>query len=88
MEILQQAPFKQKEAEWHLGTCLCTAGKREGHSNGEMPVTRSCQKMSSHSCFVWTHLLLHSVDTGGHLLYARGTRAPIKIPGLLVLIGR
>lgn len=29
-KILKQAPFKQKEAEWHLGTHLGTAGKREG----------------------------------------------------------
>lgn len=28
-KILKQAPFKQKEAEWHPGTCLGTAGKRE-----------------------------------------------------------
>lgn len=44
-----------------------------GHSRKEggvtvvekMPVTHSCQKIYSHSCFIWTHLLLHSVDTGG-----------------------
>lgn len=71
-------------------------GHLPGHSRKEggvtlmekMPVTHPCQKISSHSCFIWTHLLLHSVDAGGHLLYARGTCAAVKIPGLLVPIGR
>lgn len=49
--------------------------------------------LPSHSCFIWTPLLLHAVGTGGHLLCAsdctRGYGAPIKITALQpVLIGR